>query len=167
MHYKTIRALSIAATITVILSLLSCNKAPHVPTSYTAMTTAAIAGLSQAAIASKTIEYVGVVYSLGGMYYYTIPQSSGSNVGFHNVEIKIPKGARFVALYHTHPAGEFSNYFSKTDVDEANALNITSYVAILADDRVIVYIPNKTPITSTDGLRAVHGVSLGETVGTL
>jgi proteasome lid subunit RPN8/RPN11 len=75
-------------------------------------------------------EYGGVVYEQNGELCATQPnQGDGTRVEIHAF---LPKGAKLVALYHTHLGpGDASEQFSEADIDGAKRLNVASYILVL------------------------------------
>lgn len=104
------------------------------------MNDAAIAAETAAKSVSAYDEYAGAVILYNGKYFYTLPASNGRDDHF-SVRLFFPQNAKIVALYHTHPAAPFSEFFSPDDIDVANQMNVTSYVGDIKDGVVIQYTP--------------------------
>lgn len=118
---------------------------------------------------STLLEYAGGVYQDHGQFYYSVPFSDGSQYEVRSFKIAIPRSARLVALYHTHPRsylpGDNSEEISDADIHTATNMAVPSYVGILKTHRIVVYIPHVSPLVfKQDG--AIH-ISYGQIVGEL
>lgn len=126
--------------------------------SYNSEQEAAIAALQVAIPLTDKYEVGGVIVLFRDKYYYTVPVSSNQQktITFH---VK-PTDGMPVALYHTHPSlarmvnEEEPLFFSAYDVDLAEKNKINSYLGIVADKTIRVYLPGKTPKTN-NGIKKV------------
>jgi len=92
---------------------------------------AAQAGLRVSVALSTEYEYGGAVLHCDSGYRYTQPVTVLD--GYH-VHFRIDVSTcALTAIYHTHPPGGGSGDFSPTDVETADALHVTSYLAVVSD----------------------------------
>jgi len=119
-------------------------------------------------ITEAKYELGGVIYSdPSGRYMYSDPQGD-QRTGSFRAEVRIPKNAKPVALYHTHPhmvEGEqkLSEMFSADDVKTANAMKLASYIRSMASGNIRKYHPGVTPTRPEGGSRFSRGrISEGE-----
>jgi hypothetical protein len=60
---------------------------------------------------------------------------------------KFPSACTLVGLYHTHPGpGEAGAQFAQTDIEQALALRVPSYIAVAQDASVRIYDPRSMHI---------------------
>jgi hypothetical protein len=105
---------------------------------------AAVSALDAAERLSNSIEYAGTVYTDKDAYCYTNPLTNGSPDHFQ-VRIAVPKCSKVVALYHTHPAGPDSEFFSHEDVETAISMHLISFIRVIERKRTLVFDPNHDP----------------------
>jgi uncharacterized protein DUF4329 len=125
----------------------SCCNAAYFSTPYSSIDQAASTCLREVMPQSKAdnAEYGGGIYMVDGQYFCT-PAESQHGEEKVSIHIRIPKSAKFVGLYHTHPS--FSAYygdsemFSATDVKVALALNVPSYIGVLSSNTIHRFIPH-------------------------
>ncbi len=134
-------ALLAAALPTFAAEIPSARLRPDAPAHIT-VDDAAMAGLREAMPQSRSYEYGGAVLESAGRYYATAPVTNRrtANIDF---SVVVPAGHRIAAIYHTHPSGEpQSDLFSPNDVRQAKALNVVSYIGVMADRTIRLYDPN-------------------------
>lgn len=78
----------------------------------------------------NNIEWAGVIYRQGTGYCYSMP-ITGNDDSFE-FETQLP----IAGLYHTHPSGNGSEYFSQTDIDQANNLKVPSFIAVMDTNEI-------------------------------
>lgn len=100
---------------------------------------AAVEGLRQAN-QHLGVEYGGVVYQIGSSFYTSEPATlnEAEQVSFR---IRLHKGAKLVALYHTHPGAGDPSAFSECDIKMAELLNVPSYIIVQQTKQMEVFIP--------------------------
>lgn len=133
--------------------------------------TAATAALQAATKVSTSVEEAGALYELNGLFYYTSPASNAADAQF-NIRIAFPQGAKLIGLYHTHPAAPNNDMFSPNDLDIANSMHVTSYIAVMGQNiKVLRYTPGVSKLASCDScgddLYYYHHVSRGTLVASL
>jgi hypothetical protein len=149
----------------IILALNCCTAAygNDLPSSYSTEQEAAVAALSS--LHNDSIEYAGIIYEDHNQFFYTEPQTNNETAGF-NLHVHMPKGAQFVAIYHTHPGSEETNkLFSPPDVAIAKKLNVHSYIGITELHLVKLFIPGRTHTEHfkyADGRPSSDEVSYGQ-----
>lgn len=100
------------------------------------------AAFKQSIAQSDTFEEGGMIYKMDGKYFYTIPVTQGQYDSVHYTPWKPDRAAK-VALYHTHPGHYHAvERFSPADVDFAKKVNMTMFVAVVKDNRIIVQRPD-------------------------
>lgn len=110
-------------------------------TSHTSLDSAALAALAMAAPLSLRFEFGGALVNCAGAYYFTAPVTSDDERRI-DFDARVPKGCTLAGLYHTHPGvGVEAAQFPVTDVEQARALNVRSYIAVAVDGTVRVYDP--------------------------
>lgn len=144
----------------------------HASEAYPTQEAAAIAAVNACIDRSTAFEYAGGIYQDHGQFFYTVPYSSGSERDVETFKLRVPKSARLVALYHTHPMtglpGDNSEFISDADISTANNMGIASYVGILKTHKIVVYIPHITPIVfKQDSLHSDIHLSYGKPIGAL
>lgn len=111
---------------------------------FNTMDQAAITALQSSLKISSSVEEAGALYVLNGKYYYTSPASNAFEEHFA-IQIAFPKGAKLVALYHTHPnnkqTSSLVDLFSPGDVQISDQLQVISYIGVVIKSHVIKYIP--------------------------
>jgi hypothetical protein len=117
---------------------------------------AAVSALDAAESLSKSIEYAGAVYTDKSTYCYTNPVTNGSPYHFQ-VRIAVPKGSKIVALYHAHPAGRDSEFFSREDVETAKSMHLVSFIRVIETNRTLVFDPNCDPEYVRNGSMRANG----------
>lgn len=96
--------------------------------------------------AERQVEYGGAIYEQDGEYLFTEPQSS-NNTREVTIHIRLPKSAKFVALYHSHPGLEAdSEEFSEMDIEVATKLNVPSYIGVTRSNTIHRFIPHQDHI---------------------
>ena len=113
-------------------------------TGYEEEATAARSALQIAVDLSRDVEYGGCIYIHAGLYHFTEPVTSNSSESF-NAGCQAPQGSKFMALFHTHPAGAPKG-FSENDINTAAQTSLTSYVAELKSMTLFRYIHGKNRI---------------------
>ena len=99
--------------------------------SFTTEAQAAQAGLRAAVALSLRYEYGGAVLHCASGYRFTQPVTV---LDSYHVNFRIDAGAcELTAIYHTHPEGGGSGEFSPTDIETADALHVSSYLAVVSD----------------------------------
>jgi hypothetical protein len=94
----------------------------------------------------KNVEYFFLIYKTKQGYASTTPNSSGSQDGIAEDQIKaalssVPAGAKVTAFAHTHGkniGGYISEGFSREDVDFARSHSWNSYLATPSSQLVIL-----------------------------
>ncbi len=99
-------------------------------------------------VQDPTYEQGGVVYQdKNGFYSFSEPQGN-QRTGKFEAEVKIPKSAKPVAIYHTHPgygdAAEFAENFSPDDLKMAHQLKLLSYIRAMDSGNIKKFEPGKT-----------------------
>ncbi len=113
---------------------------------FTTLNDAVIHGLSVAST-HPGVEYGGVVYKIGQAFYYSEPVTLNEALDIR-FTVRFQHGTKIVALYHTHPAGADSQWFSDTDVKTARDLNLPSYIAVQATNTIKVFTPGVDSVLS-------------------
>ena len=135
--------------------------APDAPT-FDTLGDAARAALDVAMQLSTRVEFGGIIVECGGHYAISNPVSAAraAHVEFDAV---VPRDCTLAALYHTHP-GESANVsrFSSADVFAARALNVRSFIGIVADSSVRMFDP-QTMKAGIDNKRMSDGRTHGGT----
>lgn len=108
----------------------------------------------------RSVEYGGVLYEMNGKYLFTVPQTNGRRTSMV-ADVKYPAAAKLVGLYHNHPAGKGSERFSAIDINTAEELGVSSYIAIEGTGIIKVFHPGKSRTTGVKQLQ-----SQGEFVST-
>lgn len=161
------------------LLLSSCSKtSKNIPVSkesndfpgYATKEAAAIKALGYCSYLSREKEYGGGIYFKNNKYYYTIPVTTNSGKDIEEFKINLSKNSKLVALFHTHPSdadssNDNSEVFSAADIKTAQKMNLPSYVGILKNYTVIMFIPKKDAIQSKDLLGKNIVFSYGHPVG--
>ena len=82
-----------------------------------------------------------------------------------SASIEIPEGGILVAIYHTHPSGAMSQYFSQDDTTFAELNDLASYIGV-QDKKTIIYFDPMYMDSKTikDGSIRLKNVSKGENV---
>ena len=114
---------------------------------------AAVAALAVALSVSARYEYGGVLLACQGRHFATAPVTTFQErrVDF---TAEIPVGCTLEGLYHTHPGpGLEAAHFPGTDIAQAQALGVPSYIVVAEDGRIHVYDPRSIDAS------AVHGRS--------
>jgi hypothetical protein len=130
---------------------------------YSQKSDAAKGGLSVADILNVPIEELGGgIVGTDGHYWPTMPVGRG--IGEHfSAAVVVPAGEQFYGLYHTHPSGPDSLFFSPDDVNKAEALNRPSYIGFYGNNSIRFFDPaTMRPETVSDGGLRVYGASKGE-----
>lgn len=115
---------------------------------------AAVAALHIAMPASDSSnrEYGGGILRCDGVYRYTEPVAGQSfEVPFG---VAVPVTCALAAIYHTHPNHHIAlpELFSASDVKQAKALKVRSYIGVLSNGTMRVYDPaTMGHSTSTQG----------------
>lgn len=79
--------------------------------------------------AQEDREYMGGILHKAGTFYYSVGAGKRGEDTI-TVRIKIPAGARLVALWHTHGAHHWNRrYFSRIDTDLVERLRLPLYLA--------------------------------------
>lgn len=106
---------------------------------------AAQGALKDAIGRSDVYEYAGVVYRWKDKFYYTEPETSKKT---HNVNVKVryPKGSKLIGLYHSHPEGEHSEYFSEGDIEIAEKLGVPYFMGNVKDGSMRVFDPEQSTV---------------------
>lgn len=131
---------------------------------YDSANAAAIAGLRS--ITEEQAELGGGVLfnPKTGKYAYTQPVGQGKGAHF-SAAISVPAGWQLKALYHTHPKGDNSTWFSQDDISMAHQLKLPSYILPRADNKIRMFEPGKTPVTRGSGSQSdPHEYSTGSDV---
>ena len=120
---------------------------------------AAIAALVNVKTLDNKNEHSGVVFLRNGVYFYTLPATSGAS-NKTRVQVAVYTDAKIVALYHNHPAPlgndrDLTMVFSPFDVKQADSLKVDPYILINKSGEVREYSPGVDPRTSTVELRHV------------
>lgn len=114
------------------------------PQGYASAVGAAHAAIGACTERSILIEYAGGVYRLNGLYFYTVPVTTGNERDVEGYRLALPGKAHLIALYHTHPADlttDVSNRFSKADLETARNMHVQSFIGVLKSSSVIEYHP--------------------------
>lgn len=106
---------------------------------------AAIYALRQVPAITRLHERGGVVFAWQGHYWFTSPAGGNNGYSPGDLHFLIPRGAKIVALYHTHPVGPLSTMLSPEDVQLANDKNWVSYVGMFQSNAIVRYVPHVTP----------------------
>ncbi len=111
-------------------------------------------------------EYMGAVLAMpeGAFRYSVAPGRAGHDRV--SVRIRVPDGARLVALWHTHGASHSSrDYFSPVDTALANERNLPFYLARPSGE-LRVYSPGDPTLSAREarqlGLGPTRGVARGK-----
>lgn len=112
---------------------------------------AVIAALKEAIPKSSQFEHAGALYEKDGKFFFTEPKSNGENDSV-KVKVRFPKGAKLVALYHTHPDGRRSEVFSPNDIAIATQLDIPYFMGHV-NGTVRVFKPGVSEVTKMRGRR--------------
>ena len=73
-------------------------------------------------------EFGGLLYSFEGKVFYTDVVTDKSP-GTVTLRGKMPKGAKLVGIFHTHPGmSDIAEQFSQSDLDVARTLKVPSYI---------------------------------------
>src|ERR1044072_7780484 len=105
---------------------------------------AAISALNK--ILEKNYELGGVITQSGDRFFASEPQGN-KNTGKFEARVKIPKGEKPVAIYHTHPfepGNSDAERFSPGDVEIANRMKMLSYIRALESGKIKKYTPGKS-----------------------
>ena len=138
--------------------LISCSQKPQpLPqasvssdsTAYYSEETCAIAALVAVMNLNQGIEYGGFIVEENGKFYYSRPVTNNSSEEIQYDAI-VPKNAKFVAVYHTHPDYPESNVYSSVDVRFAETNKVNSYLGVQQDDTIRVFEPGKSYVYTTD-----------------
>jgi len=119
-------------------SSLPTSKPLDNPVAYSSMDEAAVAASTQAMQLSITNEYGGAVYLWDNQYYYTTAVTENRDDAV-NYQVTLPKAAKIVAMYHTHPMKPYANMFSDADMMIGKHLKVTMYVGVVSRHHVIKY----------------------------
>lgn len=96
--------------------------------------------LAQALALSGEFEHGGIVVRYNGVYYASIPVNSGSDRG---VNFAQNYRGELVATYHTHLCiGDFQARFSPTDIKQAIASKVPSYLGVACTGELRVFNPH-------------------------
>lgn len=167
-----------------LLVLAACSQAPApvlvskdvFALGYSSANDAAAAAIKAAVASSKDYERGGGILQGGdGKFYWTAPVG-GSDPGEVKFEVAFNKANfKLVAIYHTHPRecphvcdNDVTEFFSHTDVETADSLNVNSYIGIIKMHTVSVYVPHKDTLINVKvnpDSDSTETVSLGEQVG--
>jgi proteasome lid subunit RPN8/RPN11 len=156
--------------VSVVLSLIlvSCGKPPPPPAAtvdltvpYSSADDAAVAMLQIAMSETKSsdYEYGGFVVVNGDKYYASLPVTDKDTDRVDYIA-KVPADYKIVAIYHTHPKGFKSEQYSGVDVQTSKNLQVNSYLGVIADRSIRIFIPGFTS-TFADDPAANGGVGLG------
>jgi hypothetical protein len=105
---------------------------------------AAKAALAIALPLSRTNEFGGVILQKDGKFYFTVPYTIHDTAHFQ-ITARFTSDYKFVAIYHTHPGyNSESRVFSGDDVDVATRLHKISYIGLVQDNTVRVFVPGVT-----------------------
>jgi hypothetical protein len=115
----------------------------------TKVDTAAIAALTQAFNMphGHEVEYGGAIFDEGKGLEHTLPphtDAANDHVQL-NPQLVIPPGAKFLAVFHTHPCmptTHYPEYFSPQDIGMALLVGVPSYVLNECTGEVHVYDPS-------------------------
>lgn len=111
----------------------------------TAVAATAAAVLALTTAPAGKLEYAGALLQLADGSIAGTAAQRGDETRFE-LRVPLPHGAHIVALWHTHPAGTDSGYFSSGDIETANAVGVPSYIRDNATGRIYVYIPHSGTI---------------------
>jgi proteasome lid subunit RPN8/RPN11 len=107
---------------------------------YDSLEDAAVAALRAAAARSEKFEYAGAIVRSETGFFLTEPVTARDEASIRYA-VHVPQGFALVGLYHTHPSGDGSNVFSPTDVSQAKAFGVPSFIGVLDDDSVREFAP--------------------------
>lgn len=106
-------------------------------------------------VTEPTYEMGGVVYQDPQGFYSHSDPTGNARTGKFTAEVRIPKAAKPIAIYHTHPGhgddAELSERFSSDDVKVANQMKMLSYIRAMESGNIKKYEPGKTS-TDTQGV---------------
>jgi hypothetical protein len=120
--------------------------APAFPT----LNAAAVAALAAALSVSARYEYGGVLVACGGRHFATTPVTTYQE---QRVEFtaEFPLDCTLAGLYHTHTgSGMDAAHFPATDIEQAHALGVPSYIVVAGEGTIHVYDPRSA------GIQPVH-----------
>lgn len=89
----------------------------------------------------NNIEYGGGIYQQNGKWFITEPVGTGNATTF-DADVGRPRGSRFFAIYHLHPAATDNDLFSSDDVDQSLELNVRSFIGIIEDKSIREFMPH-------------------------
>ncbi len=105
-------------------------------------------------------EYMGGILQQDGAFSYSVGKGKRGQDKI-TVRIKIPLGARLVALWHTHGAQHWSRkYFSGVDTDLVERLHLPLYLADPAGD-LYVFRPGDPTLSRRQSVRLGLGWEAG------
>lgn len=85
-------------------------------------------------------EFGGYILEKGGVYYISEPITNKSNDSI-DYDAVFTKDYKLVGVYHTHPDYPESEVFSTNDINNANNLKVNSYLGVVSQHKIIVFIP--------------------------
>ena len=112
-------------------------------------------------------EYMGGILSGGARYYYTV-SAGGSGSDQVQARIRVPRGFKLVAFWHTHGApAPARRYFSNVDTRLAREWNMPFYLADYTGE-LKVFVPGDGTLLRREAARldlpAQPGFALGRAV---
>ncbi len=111
-------------------------------------------------------EFIGAVLSYPDGYNYTVAEGIPGQDEV-TTKIKIPRGSKLVALWHTHGAPHYSrSYFSSVDTRLVARLGVPFYL-IDPDNGYSVFRPGDRLLTARQSRRLGLGFARGYAKGTL
>ena len=110
-------------------------------------------------------EYMGGILQQDAAFYYSVGKGKRGQDRI-TVRIKVPQGARLVALWHTHGAQHWSRrYFSEIDTELVERLRLPLYLADPAGD-LHVFRPGDPTLSRRQSQRMGLGWGDGYAKGT-
>jgi hypothetical protein len=92
---------------------------------------------------SKDYEFGGALYEREGKYFFTTAVTNKNSYKV-DYQISLPKGAKMIGMYHTHPdSSPYSDAFSVSDIETANRMMMTMYVGVVSKNHTLKYDPQK------------------------
>lgn len=123
---------------------------------------AATASVVACAKQSISNEFCSAIFQYDGKFYYTMPQTGGSDYALDNIRIVFPSKGTFIAVAHTHPSGrnmdDTSPQFSAGDITFAKKTKVPLYMYSFRSGEVRVFIPGKSKVLSRENGPNSHGL---------
>lgn len=123
--------------------LLSCSKTPTSTIDYSKkFNTVDECGISmtqKAMSLTKKYEYGGVcIQGTDKKFYGSIPVTH-KEIANVKYKLYLLPGTKIAAIYHTHPEGEYSTFYSNVDVLNVKKMKVLSYLGIMQDKTIRVF----------------------------